>query len=125
MTIENSWMIMPEDDASWREQARCRTDPKVSTDDFFPERGEVRPASVTACCSRCPVREACLDFALTYRVKHGFWGGTTPRERRRLAKDHPKRASVQHAHGTYNRYRAGCRCHWCRRANAEARRRYG
>jgi WhiB family redox-sensing transcriptional regulator len=32
-------------------------------------------------CSECPVRIACLDYALRNREEHGMWGGLTASER--------------------------------------------
>ena len=66
--------------ARWRELAACRgTDLGL----FFPERGEsAEPARRV--CARCPVREPCLDYAVTNRIVHGVWGGLTGRERRAL-----------------------------------------
>ena len=64
----------------WRELAACRgTDLAV----FFPERGEsAGPARQV--CAACPVRQPCLDYAITNRITHGIWGGLTERERRAL-----------------------------------------
>ena len=66
--------------ARWRELAACRsTDQGV----FFPERGEsAGPARQV--CSACPVRQPCLDYAITNRIAYGVWGGLTERERRVL-----------------------------------------
>ena len=66
--------------ARWRELAACRgTDLEV----FFPERGEsAEPARQV--CAACPVRQPCLDYAITNRITHGIWGGLTERERRAL-----------------------------------------
>ena len=66
--------------ARWRELAACRsTDLGV----FFPERGEsAGPARQV--CSACPVRQPCLDYAITNRITYGIWGGLTERERRAL-----------------------------------------
>src|SRR6516164_7861754 len=66
--------------ARWRELAACRsTDLGV----FFPERGEsAGPARQV--CAACPVRQPCLDYAITNRIVHGIWGGLTERERRAL-----------------------------------------
>ena len=50
---------------------------------FFPERGEsAEPARQV--CAACPVRQPCLDYAITNRITHGIWGGLTERERRAL-----------------------------------------
>lgn len=64
----------------WRAQAACAgADPAI----FFPARGaSTEPAR--AICARCPVAEPCLDHALAYSERHGIWGGTTGRDRRRL-----------------------------------------
>ncbi len=66
--------------ARWRELAACRgADLKV----FFPSRGE--PAGhARQVCAACPVRQPCLDYAITNRITHGIWGGLTERERRAL-----------------------------------------
>ena len=64
--------------ARWRELAACRgTDLEV----FFPERGETAGLARRVCAA-CPVRQPCLDYAITNRITHGIWGGLTERERR-------------------------------------------
>ena len=35
-------------------------------------------------CARCPVRQPCLEYALSNRIVSGIWGGLTERERRPL-----------------------------------------
>jgi hypothetical protein len=64
--------------ARWREQAACRgTDLNL----FFPERGQTaEPARQI--CAQCPVRQPCLDYAITNQIVDGIWGGLTVRERR-------------------------------------------
>jgi WhiB family redox-sensing transcriptional regulator len=32
-------------------------------------------------CGICPVRQQCLQYALTQREEYGMWGGLTPKER--------------------------------------------
>jgi Transcription factor WhiB len=66
--------------ARWRELAACRgTDLEV----FFPGRGETAgPARQV--CAACPVRQPCLDYAISNRITHGIWAGLTERERRAL-----------------------------------------
>ena len=66
--------------ARWRELAACRgTDLNL----FFPGRGEsADPARQV--CAACPVREPCLDYAISNAITHGIWGGLTERERRAL-----------------------------------------
>ena len=66
--------------ARWREQAACRG---TDLNWFYPERGHsAGPARQV--CARCPVRQPCLDYALSNRITHGIWGGLTERERRGL-----------------------------------------
>ena len=66
--------------ARWRELAACRgTDLEV----FFPGRGEYA-GPARRVCAGCPVRQACLDYAITNRIASGVWGGLTERERRAL-----------------------------------------
>ncbi|MFI9151738.1 WhiB family transcriptional regulator [Streptomyces sp. NPDC053367] len=69
----------------WRERAECRHhDPDL----FFPI-GSSGPAllqteQAKAVCGGCPVREACLEFALDTAQGMGVWGGTSENERRHL-----------------------------------------
>jgi WhiB family transcriptional regulator, redox-sensing transcriptional regulator len=73
---------------SWRQHAACRgLDPMTfysATDDEADAAKEI--------CAQCPVREACLEHALTFREKEGVWGGCTERERRRIIRQR-RRAS--------------------------------
>jgi WhiB family redox-sensing transcriptional regulator len=66
--------------ARWRELAACRG---ADLNLFFPERGE-SAGPARRVCAACPVREPCLDYAITNRISHGIWGGLTERERRAL-----------------------------------------
>jgi WhiB family redox-sensing transcriptional regulator len=70
--------------STWRDHAECRgVDPGI----FHPddeEENDFSAEAAKAICSECPVREACLEHAITVREKHGVWGGLTARERRRL-----------------------------------------
>ena len=66
--------------ARWRELAACRG---IDLNLFFPERGE-SAGPARRICAACPVREPCLDYAITNRISHGIWGGLTERERRAL-----------------------------------------
>jgi len=73
----------------WREQAACRG---FDTDLFFPETDE-DAAPALAICQGCPVREACLEFALATNQADGVWGGTTPDERRRIRRRRRRQAA--------------------------------
>ncbi len=72
----------------WMDRAACiGMDPQM----FFPP-GEVKGAGVyrqaRSVCYDCPVINDCLEYALREFPRqdddHGMWGGTTPRERRRI-----------------------------------------
>jgi len=70
--------------AGWRYRAACRgADLSV----FFPGRGDsAEPARQI--CAGCPVREPCLDYALSHGITHGIWGGLAERDRRALRSRH-------------------------------------
>ncbi len=54
---------------------------------FFPGRGEsAEPARQI--CATCPVRQPCLEFALSHGIVHGIWGGLSERDRRALRTRH-------------------------------------
>ena len=54
---------------------------------FFPvsEKEHEQIQAAKTICSRCPVRQACLQYALTRGEDHGVWGGLTEGERREVA----------------------------------------
>lgn len=68
----------------WQARAACR---ETDTEAFFnPDylRGRnkrAREAAAKSICADCPVREACLEWALQLGETHGVWGGLTPEER--------------------------------------------
>ncbi|MFD7985463.1 WhiB family transcriptional regulator [Kitasatospora indigofera] len=58
----------------------CRSVP--DPDVFFPEVGdEVGAARARRICAGCPVRSACLAYALAADEPHGIFGGLDPKER--------------------------------------------
>ncbi len=64
----------------WMSRGLCASVPPST---FFPSDG----AGVEAArkiCAGCPVKDACLEHALTHRIDHGVWGGCSERERRRI-----------------------------------------
>ena len=70
--------------SSWRDLAECRgVDPGIFHPDDEDET-EFSAEAAKAICMVCPVRESCLEHAISVREKHGVWGGLTARERRRL-----------------------------------------
>ncbi len=65
--------------SDWRDEGLCL---QVGPDRFFPKVG-FKAAPAKAICAQCPVRQPCLDFALSLpQVEdRGIFGGTTERER--------------------------------------------
>lgn len=68
------------DPNDWRQDAACRD---LDTAMFFPDTDKEAGAA-QAVCATCPVRVACLEFALVTRQDDGVWGGLTENERRRV-----------------------------------------
>lgn len=71
-----------------RTKGACRDHPQAL---FFPDRSQGPNGSDPAkeICEGCPVRQECLDWALTAPEEFGVWGGTTPTERRRMRHGSP------------------------------------
>ena len=80
--------------ASWRLSAACRqVDPEL----FFPV-GTTGPAidqmaEAKGICLACPVREACLRWAMRNQIAFGIWGGTTEEDRQILRRSFAQRVS--------------------------------
>ncbi len=73
------------DNQGWRRSAACaELDPRM----FFPvgTTGHALDeiAEAKAVCAHCPVRTACLQFALSTNQEFGVWGGKDEDERRSL-----------------------------------------
>lgn len=71
----------------WQDRAECREWP---SEIFEPDDRRTPPAEAwdlpRSICADCPVRDACLDDALTpgRRADFGMHGGLTPDERRQV-----------------------------------------
>ena len=64
---------------SWSKRAACRDMP---SEIWYPPRSTKSAYDeALAICGICPVRQQCLDHAISQDEKHGVWGGTTPRDR--------------------------------------------
>ena len=66
----------------WMARGKCR---ETSPSTFFPSDG-VGVDMARQICASCPVKAPCLEYALRNRIDHGVWGGTSERERRRIAR---------------------------------------
>ena len=70
-----------DDPQAWRASALCA---QVDVGElFYPERGQPTHEA-KAVCAACPVRVECLEDAIDHGEAYGIWGGTSPRERRKL-----------------------------------------
>ena len=58
----------------WQDLARCNDGTGSMTELFFSEQLD-DIAAAKAFCLECPVREDCLDAAMTRREPWGVWGG--------------------------------------------------
>lgn len=66
-------------DQDWRAHGKCsETDP-----DLWFSVGAREHKAAKLICRTCPVKDACLAYAMDAPVDHGIWGGLTERERRR------------------------------------------
>lgn len=123
----------------WLDAAACKGH---ATDLWFAERGdnERETKAAKAICAGCPVKDQCLEAALTDNERFGIWGGYTERERRRIKRKRRTDARAAEARriprsdqplkrepaacGTlagYKRHRAANTppCDACRKANAD------
>jgi WhiB family redox-sensing transcriptional regulator len=65
----------------WQHSGACNGLPSRM---FFPQRGE-SPRPAKRVCSGCPVKNECLAYARRTGIRHGIFGGLTPKEREELA----------------------------------------
>lgn len=69
-------------DTEWMAKGKCR---ELPPETFFPSDG-VGVDAARRICVDCPAKEPCLEYALANHIDHGVWGGTSERERRRIAR---------------------------------------
>jgi WhiB family redox-sensing transcriptional regulator len=102
--------------SAWMSSAACRDH---WTDLDWIEPSPEQEQRCRALCARCPVRQTCLNRALTAAEPWGIWGGLDPDQRAVLARliGFPIPAALP-LHGFRARYaRHGCRCAACRYAH--------
>lgn len=118
----------------WTAQAACAGKVTPDRDCWHPH--DDLPADAKAfefavgrrVCADCPVRLSCALEALQGAIGHGMYGGLTPTDRRRVARQYGYPQPSAAAHGSRSRYVAGCRCADCTEAHrrwAEGRRAAG
>lgn len=118
---------------SWQELGLCAQHPEIDWVPTHEKRGATplaARANVTAAkavCAVCPVRDDCLEDALSHWGTAGIWGGTTQTERDRLprARLRASEATCGTDSGYYHHLRQmkDEPCADCRRAHSESVRR--
>jgi WhiB family redox-sensing transcriptional regulator len=120
---------------SWRDLAACLEVVSVDYDPFFADAEDLQAEAISICES-CPVRDACLTFAVRTGQQYGIWGGQPPQIIRRLiaadragrpqarrvsaghpqaSKTHCKRGHRFSAENTYYTHDGHRRCRTCLR----------
>jgi len=82
------------DPLDWAKDAACRG---MDSDLFFPEKGGTAPRlldKARATCAICTVVDDCLAYAMNNKERHGFWGGLSERQRRRLESGSPEKVKA-------------------------------
>ena len=76
--------LIPE--AEWRERAACLPYPAIlffgMDDNEGAAERHLREEEAKEICTRCLVRDDCLDYALNTKETYGIWGGLTEVERK-------------------------------------------
>jgi WhiB family redox-sensing transcriptional regulator len=98
----------------WRDQAACRDVVTAEYDPYFADDAELQ-AEAIAICETCPVRDACLTFAVRTGQQYGIWGGQPQQIIRRLialeraGRPHSHRAPVGHPQASKTHCKRGHR----------------
>ena len=90
----------------WIDAAACAK--PGMPDVWFPGSGPTGERAARAAkriCATCPVRQECLQHALTWRESAGVWGGMTETERQRHPENRPRRRGEPAPSGTESGYR--------------------
>lgn len=120
----------------WTEEALCR---EVGVELFIPDSGESAVISLAKkVCNGipgqtepCPVRDACLEWALEVDDRYAILGGKSPRQRMKLERDRRQSEGLircgicdtPFGGGAHDRYCSDpCRLEARRRRNAKKRR---
>jgi WhiB family redox-sensing transcriptional regulator len=84
---------------NWRDSAECRdAEPTIFEPDDGGTPDDLAWTHARSICRACPVRDACLDDALTVespgQLRFGMRGGLTPDERERYARRRARAAAL-------------------------------
>jgi WhiB family transcriptional regulator, redox-sensing transcriptional regulator len=98
----------------WRDQAVCRDVVTADYDPFFADTAELQLEAI-AICATCPVRDACLTFAVRTGQQYGIWGGQPQQIIRRLialeraGRPHSRRVPASHPQASKTHCKRGHR----------------
>jgi WhiB family redox-sensing transcriptional regulator len=74
-------------DTDWRTSAACRyVDPDLHFPEFTKPGSRKHFDEAKRVCAGCPVKQACLEWALATGETAGVWGGKSPRERKGMSR---------------------------------------
>jgi WhiB family redox-sensing transcriptional regulator len=99
---------------SWRDLAACLDVVSAEYDPFFADNAELQ-AEAVAVCETCPVRDACLTFAVRTGQQYGIWGGQPQQIIRslialeRAGSPHSRRAPASHPQASKTHCKRGHR----------------
>ncbi|MFF9364485.1 WhiB family transcriptional regulator [Streptomyces griseoluteus] len=65
----------------------CREQPDLLVDFSRTTPLKKKTTAAKALCTRCPVSDACTDYAIANDYRDGIWGGLTVDERDQLARE--------------------------------------
>ena len=101
-----SFMVGTMEERAWMRQGACAGS---KTSVFYPDDEDhanaVRVENAKRICNGdadhapCPVRETCLEWAITHKEKIGVWGGASERERVRIRRRRQKDARAKRLAG--------------------------
>jgi WhiB family transcriptional regulator, redox-sensing transcriptional regulator len=98
----------------WRDQAACLEVVSADYDPFFADTPQLQ-AEAIAICATCPVRDACLTFAVRTGQQYGIWGGQPQQVIRslivleRAGRPHSRRTPASHPQASKTHCKRGHR----------------
>jgi WhiB family transcriptional regulator, redox-sensing transcriptional regulator len=81
---EISNIVAGASEMNWLDDAACQD---MAINDFFVDAGRTISAEVLDVCRACPVRVDCLKHAYRRGLTAGYFGGTSPGQRRTMSVD--------------------------------------
>jgi WhiB family redox-sensing transcriptional regulator len=70
----------------------------ANTELFFPVGSSMKAIKQSneakAICNECPVKVACLEYAISSNQDSGVWGGTTEEERKSIRREYRRTGSL-------------------------------